>query len=214
MPKILVLLLLLSVRLVHAQSETIDLRSRGTLTFFLDGEWKVNTSEFGDRIIVAIEPTGEANATCNLTITFPEQDPFPTKAKLKQQVEIAARQMEEGSVERKAVARELETRAGFGFYCNFTDPELVGKKPQKGNYKTISVGFIRCAPDVVVEMAINSDGFRTPPYQELLGALEGMEYQSRRRGAMKRVEPEVAPAAARAKDKPVRVLASSERISG
>ncbi|HEX2853038.1 MAG TPA: hypothetical protein VHO24_07365 [Opitutaceae bacterium] len=207
MPKIFVLLLLaLSARVLHAQSETIDLRSRGALTFFLDGEWKVDISEFGDRVIVAIEPTGDANANCNLTITFPEEDHFPTKAKLKQQVEIASRQLEEGSVERKAVARELQTRAGVGFYCNFTDPELVGKKPQKGNYKTISVGFIRVAPNVVVEMAINSDGFRTAPYQQLLGALEGMEYQSRRRGAMNRTQPEPRPSAARASERAVRVL--------
>jgi hypothetical protein len=189
MPKLLALLLLFSARVLHAQSETtIDLRSRGSLSFFLDGEWNVNTSEFGERIIVTIEPTGEENASCTLTITFPEQDPFPSKAKLKQQVEIASRQFEEASVERKAVARELQTRAGFGFYCNFTDPNLVGKKPQKGNYKTISVGFIRVAANVMVEMAINADGFRSAPYQQLLGALEGMEYDSRRRKVSNRAD--------------------------
>src|SRR4051812_16555434 len=90
--------LLLVGGLLHAQTDTIDLRSHGSLTLYLDDNWKVNTSEFGDRAIVNIEPKDDTNATCSLTITFPEQDRFATKAKLKMQVEVASRVYEEGSV--------------------------------------------------------------------------------------------------------------------
>ncbi|MEO7412018.1 MAG: hypothetical protein ABIZ81_01560 [Opitutaceae bacterium] len=174
-------LLLLSAAVLQAQSGTIDLRSHGSLEIYLEDNWKMNTSEFGDRVIVNIEPKDEAiNANAALTITFPEQDRYSTKPKLKTQVEVIGRVYEEGSVERKSVSRELNTRAGYGFYCSYTDPELVGKPPQKGNFKGISVGLIRVAPDVLIELAISADDFRGKPYQELLGAIEGMEYKPRR----------------------------------
>lgn len=180
MNKLLLLLLLLSCGFLHAQTETIDLRSHGSLTLYLEDNWKVGTSEFGDRVIVNIEPKDDTNAVCNLTITFPEQDRLSTKAKLKMQVEVNSRVYEEHSVEGKSVARELNTQAGFGYYCNFTDPELIGKAPQKGNFKTISVGMVHVTAEVLVEFGINADGFRSEPYQQLLGALEGMEYKPRR----------------------------------
>ena len=50
---------------------------------------------------------------------------------------------------------------GFGFYCNFTDPELRGKPPEKGNYKVMSVGKIRLAPDVMLEVSISADSFHS-----------------------------------------------------
>lgn len=180
LPKLFALLLATTAA-VRAQSGTIDLRSHGSLEIFLEDGWKIGTSEFGDRVIVNLEPTDErVNANATLTVTFPEQDRYSTKSKLRTQVEVNARQYEESSVERKAVARELMGREGYGFYCNFTDPELIGKPPQKGNYKVISVGTIRVAPDVLIEMAINADDFRGKPYQQLLGAIEGMEYKRRR----------------------------------
>lgn len=176
-------LLFLTAAILRAQSGTIDLRSHGSLAIYLEDGWKVNTSEFGDRVLINIEPVDEAtNANAALTVTFPEQDRFSTKAKLRIQVEVNGRQYEEGSVERKSVSRELSTQpsVAYGFYCNYTDPELVGKPPQKGNYKMISVGMIRVSPDVLIEMAISSDDVRGKAYQQLLGAIEGMEYKPRR----------------------------------
>lgn len=176
-------LLLLTGGLLHAQSGAIDLRSHGSLAIYLEDGWKVNTSEFGDRVIVNIEPLDEnTNANVALTVTFPELDRFSTKGKLRTQVEVNGRQYEEGSLERKSVSRELSTQSSvaYGFYCNYTDPELVGKPPQKGNYKMISIGLIRVTPEVLIEMAISSDDARGKPYQQLLGALEGMEYKPRR----------------------------------
>ncbi|MEO6569810.1 MAG: hypothetical protein ABIO94_13690, partial [Opitutaceae bacterium] len=173
--------LLLTGVALRAQSGTIDLRSHGSLAIYLEDNWTVNLSEFGDRVIVRIDPKDEAtNANAELTITFPEQDRYSTKAKLRTQVEANGRKYEEGSVERKSVSRELTTRMGYGFYCNYTDPELIGKPPVKGNFKVISVGMIRVAPDVLIELGISADDFRGKPYQELLGAIEGMEYKARR----------------------------------
>lgn len=181
--KKLLALSFLTAALLRAQSGTIDLRSHGSLAIYLEDGWKANTSEFGDRVIITIESLDEAtNANAALTVTFPEQDRFSTKAKLRMQVEVNGRQYEGCSVERKSVSRELSTQpsVAYGFYCNYTDPELIGKPPQKGNYKMISVGLIRVAPDVLIEMAISADDVRGKAYQQLLGAIEGMEYKPRR----------------------------------
>jgi hypothetical protein len=171
-------LFLLTAAAVCAQSDTdtIDLRSRGKLTLFLPDTWKMDVGEFGDRAVVTLQPTNGANASCEITITFPEQDRLSSKAKLKLETEVKAAPIAASSVEGKAVARELNTRAGTGFYCNFTDPELVGRKPEKGKYKVMTAGLIRIAPNVLAEFAIMADDFRSAPYQDVLGALEGMEY--------------------------------------
>jgi hypothetical protein len=41
----------------------------------------------------------------------------------------------------------------------------------------MSVGRIRLAPDILLEISISADGFRDAPYQQLLGAIEGMEFR-------------------------------------
>lgn len=179
MKKILMLLLLTAYGL-NAQSERIDLGSHGKLALYLSESWKIHISDFGDRQIVTIEPAGEANASCVVTITFPENDSYDTKARLKQRTEIEGVKYAEQSVEGKARAKEFSLTSGYGFYCNFTDPSLVGQPPQKGNFKTISVGLIRLAPDVLVEVAINADGFMSEPYQQLFGMIEGMEFTASR----------------------------------
>lgn len=170
-----------AVRLA-GQAETIDLGSRGKVTFYFIGDWKADVADYGDRRMITLNPTSDAvNATCSLTITFPDKDRYDTKNRLKLKVETEGEKMAYGSVEGKAVAKEYSLRAGYGFHCDFTDPELVGKAPQKGNYKTISMGMIRLAPDVLVEIGVSSDGFKSEAYQQLLGAIEGMEFEPAKR---------------------------------
>lgn len=162
-----------------AQVETLDLGARGKLTLYLLGEWNVDHSTLGRTNSVTISPKNEAvNASCTLTFTFPEADRLETKSRLKLRVEADCYGLAEQSVERKAVATEFHLAASnaIGFYCSFTDPDLRGKPPEKGNYKVTSVGKIKLAPDVLVDVQILADGFTDEPYQQLLGAIEGMEY--------------------------------------
>ena len=173
----LLLFLLLGVARLGAQSQTVDLGSHGKITCYLDDSWQFTTADLGGRI-VNITPKGDVNATCTLTITFPDQDHYDTKSRLRLRVEVNGTPMAEQSVEGKAVAKPFELKSGYGFYCNFTDPELVGKPPQKGNYKTMTIGLIHLAPDVLIEVSISADGFTTEAYQQLLGMLEGMEFEA------------------------------------
>lgn len=175
--KKLFLFLLLATSALRAQ-ETISLGSHGRLVLYLAGGWVIDESNLANRGTWTIVPKDEAvNASCAITVTYPEVDRFDTKARLKLRVEADGQGMAQGSVEGKAVAKELTLTSGYGFVCSFTDPELRGKPPQKGNFKVISIGRIRLAPDILLEISISADGFRDEPYQQLLGAIEGMEFR-------------------------------------
>ncbi len=175
--KYLLPLLLLTAANACGQMETLDLGPHGRLTLYLLGEWRSNTTRNTEQITLTIQPRSEAvNAMCTLVVTFPSTDRFDTKARLKLRVEADAYGLAEQSVERKAYAREFALTTGYGFYCSFTDPALRGKPMEKGNYKVMSVGKIRLTPQVLVDVQIMGEGFSDEAYNQLLGAIEGMEY--------------------------------------
>jgi hypothetical protein len=160
-----------------AQVETLDFGPRGKLTIYLPGDWKVAVTDMRASPTLNITPKKDAvNASCTIAVTFPEVDRYDTKNRLKLRVEADSYGIAEGSVEGKAIAKEFMLASGYGFYCSFTDPELRGKPSQPGNYKVMSVGKIRLAADVLVDVQIMADGFRDEAYQQLLGAIEGMEF--------------------------------------
>ena len=176
MKKILTLLLLSAAGLL-AQSQKLDLGSHGKLSLYVDDTWKFDIADYGDRQIVTVAPKGDINASCSLTITFPEQDRLDTKKRLSLRVEVNGQALADHSVEGKSIAKEFSLLTGFGFYCNFTDPELIGKPSERGNFKTITAGLIHLAADVLIEVTISADGFNSEPYQQLLGMIEGMEFK-------------------------------------
>ena len=166
-----------SIACASAQVETLNFGSRGKLTIYLPGDWKVVSTDMAGTYTVTISPRKEStNASCTVAVTFPDVDRYDTKNRLKVRVEADAYAHAEGSVEGKAIAKEFTLATGYGFYCSFTDPELRGKPSQPGNYKVMSVGKIRLSPQVLVDVQIMADGFRDEPYQQLLGAIEGMEF--------------------------------------
>ncbi|HWA08611.1 MAG TPA: hypothetical protein VG838_04005 [Opitutaceae bacterium] len=177
MKKILALFLLTAAGL-FGQGQELNLGSHGKITLYLlDDGWKFNVSEFADRLMVTVVPkSGDVNANCTLTVAYPEKDTLTNKSRLRDKVEADSAAIAEHSAEGKAVAKEFSLRSGFGFHCDFTDPDLIGKPPEKDNFKTISTGLIHLAPDVLVEVGISADGFKSAPYQTLLGMIEGMDF--------------------------------------
>jgi hypothetical protein len=174
-------LFLLSGLSAWAQMQVLDFGARGKVTLYLPGDWKAATTDMAGQYTLTLSPKSEAvNASCVIAVTFPEDDRFDTKARLKLRVEADCHNAAEESVERKAYAKEFNVTTGYGFYCNFTDPNLRGKPPEKGNYKVTSVGKVRPHPAVLLDVQILSDGFATEPHQQLLGAIEGMEFAAPR----------------------------------
>ena len=170
-------LLVLSVAAASAQMQVLDLGARGKVTLYIPGEWKAATTDMAGTYAVTLTPASDSvNASCQLSVTFPETDRFDTKARLKLRVEADGYGLAEQSVERKAYAQELKVGTGYGSFCNFTDPALQGRPPEKGNHKVTTLGKVRLDAAVLLEFQILSDGFGTEPHQQLLGALEGLEF--------------------------------------
>lgn len=180
--KTLYLVLLMCAAVVGRGQEVLDLGPHGKLTLYLLGDWKTDVSTLGREITLTIKSAREStNASCTLAVSFPEVDRFDTKAKLRMRVEIDGQGYAAQSVEGRAYAQEFALTTGYGFYCNFTDPALRGKPVKPGDYKVATVGTIRINPQVLINVFIGAEGFRDPAYQQLLGAIEGMEYSPGRR---------------------------------
>ncbi|MBI5691968.1 MAG: hypothetical protein HZC55_17945 [Verrucomicrobia bacterium] len=171
------LLFLVSAAGLFGQMETLDLGPHGRLTLYLLGEWRANTTRNTEQITLTLAPKKEGvNASCTVQVSFPETDRYDTKARLKLRVEADCYGIAEESVEKKAYGREFSLSTGYGFYCSFTDPKLRGRPMEKGNYKVMSVGKVRLSAAVLVDVQIMGEGFADEAYQQLLGAIEGMEY--------------------------------------
>ncbi len=180
--KTLFTILLLCVAVSARGQEVLDLGAHGKLTLYLLGDWRTEVSTLGREITLTIKSAKEAtNASCTLAVSFPEVDRFDTKAKLKMRVEIDGQGYAAQSVEGRAYAQEFTLTKGYGFYCNFTDPSLRGKPVKPGDYKVATVGTIRLSPQVLVNVFIGAEGFRDAAYQQILGAIEGMEFSPGRR---------------------------------
>lgn len=173
------LLFLCVVGPVFADVAELNLGSRGQLTLYFPDGWKATSTEMGGQATLNVTAVaGDVNATCSVVVTFPESDRFSRPQRLKTQVEADGYALlQSGAVEGNGEAKEFYLAGGFGFYCSFVDPNLRGKPPIKGDYKVVSFGKIRLAPDVLVEVEILADSFTDQPYQQLLGAIEGMEYK-------------------------------------
>jgi hypothetical protein len=174
------LLLWLAAAGASAQEHVLNLGARGKVTLFLLGDWKPVVIDMAGQYEVTFAPRKDSiNASCSIKVTFPDVDRYDTKARLKLRVEADCAPYEPQSVEGKARAREFAISSGYGFYCNFTDAALRGKKAPPGEFKVISSGKIRLAPDVLMEIFIGADSFSEEAYQQLLGAIEGLEYRRR-----------------------------------
>lgn len=178
MKKLLLLFLVsLSFTALRAQ-EVLDLGPHGQLTLYLLGDWKTEISTLGREVTLNLRSAKEeTNAACTLSVSFPDADRLETKQKLKMRVEVDGQGFVEQSVEGRAYAREFKLTGGMGFYCNFTDPNLRGKPVKVGDYKVVTAGKIKLSPTVLVDVFIGAEGFSHEAYQQLLGAIEGMEFK-------------------------------------
>lgn len=149
----------------------------GELRVVAAGDWKITAEDLGDKLEITIAPTGKANATAAIRVNLVPDVRFETKGKLREHVRKASELLLETAVEKKVVLQDYYRTAGYGCYCQFTDPERLGKLPEKGNYTVMSAGLIRLATGVIASVTILADDFLSPEYQNLLGAVEGMEFR-------------------------------------
>lgn len=176
---ILVAVLLFGSLTIPGLAETFDLRGIGRLNIYAFGDWKITGEDLGDKFEIRIEPKSDANAGAVVSIGLVPDHRFDTPGKMRERVIAVCERVAETSVEKKAVLHGFYRKQGFGYYCRFTDPDRVGKPPVRGDFKIISAGMVLLSPGIVATVNIMADDFDGQPYQELLGAIEGMEFEPR-----------------------------------
>jgi hypothetical protein len=173
--KKLLLPVLLLVLGASVRAEVVDLREFGRLSFILDPSWRVVSEDFGSSFSIDLVSRENVNAVCEISIAYVPPGEFSTKAQLRSRMIEICEPYARESVERRVTARELFMRAGFGFYSDFTDPALVGKPVERGNFKVRTIAMLRPNDQLGITVTLMSDGVRELGHLQLLSAVESME---------------------------------------
>jgi hypothetical protein len=167
------------------RAETFEVPGVGNITMFVVGDWHIAAEDMGDRFEIVIVPrnfkTGP-NAACRISIMPDAPAAYDHPKKLRDRVIEATEKHLLDSREFFARTEAFYCRqsTAFGFYRNFTSAERYRKPVERGVFKVQTLGLLWLAPRVVASVVIRADDFYADEYQQLLGAVEGMEIRAPR----------------------------------
>ena len=75
----------------------------------------------------------------------------------------------------KMEIKELKIAEGLGFYANFTDPDLVGKPVEKGNYKTATPVILSLGSKYLIKVTVLCDDLNGADYQDTIKIVESIK---------------------------------------
>jgi hypothetical protein len=179
-PNILLAALLLVLPL-SASADTVDLGTHGTLGITVPKGWTLTTAPSEQPgVNITLTPPVGTNAQFSLGILFVQKGQTGLKADVDAKVLNEAGLLMDGAVEKTKVLRR-PTLAGdaFGSYCVFTDASLVGKPPQKDNFKVASAGIIWFNDDVSGGFSMLTDDEKGPDFAAMVGAVSSMILKSK-----------------------------------
>ena len=158
-----------------ARADSFSLGAHGSLTVSIPTSWVAkNYAPPGTTgCDIKILSRNRANAACRITVVYSGSGAMMDKEKARAALLKIAGPFVDVSVEKKAVVKDFSLKSGFGMYCSFTNPELVGKPPSMN--KTISPGVIYLSKDVSIAATIFSDDLSGPEFQELLGVVQSIQ---------------------------------------
>ena len=169
MKRILLLpvLLLLSLR---APADTVDLGAHGTLGIDVPKGWKLTSGPWEQPgVAITVTPPEGVNAQFLLNILFVQKGMSNLKADVDGKVLNEAGMFVDMSVEKKKVLRKFAMGGdAYGSYCVFTDASLVGKPPQKDNFKVLSAGIIWFSDDISGATSILGDDEKGPEFAAMI----------------------------------------------
>ncbi len=70
--------------------------------------------------------------------------------------------------------KELRIKDGQAFYANFTDPDLVGKPVEKGNYKTATPVILSLGSKYLIKVTVLCDDLGGADYQDAIKIVESI----------------------------------------
>jgi hypothetical protein len=99
---------------------------------------------------------GSNDAVLITLLTVPD-DRFAESDNLQAMIEESTQQFAAGSVEGKVILKEIKIAGKSGYYCTFTDANLVGKPTTKDDYKTLTSCFVYLGDEVLLTATVFSD---------------------------------------------------------
>ncbi|GEP41927.1 hypothetical protein [Brevifollis gellanilyticus] len=172
-PVFIALLLLTSASELRA--EDFDLGKNGQLSVAVPEGWEGKAKEIpGVGVDITVRPKTPRNMACKLTVLFIPAEQELTPEQVIERWKGTLGQFAEGSVEKEAKVEKLNLKSGVGVYASFTDPSLVGKPSEPGNYKVMSPGMIHLKKELVIATTIFADDKAAPEFAVLVKMLESV----------------------------------------
>ncbi len=178
------LLACLLLSLLTAPAADFDLGPRGTLSATLPEGWAADVQPAGRPggktlgYTVAFKPPGDANAKCLLTLIFLPHRPLD-KAVLHAEMLRSAERFVAGSVEQKKTLKEFALKEGFGAYCVFTDADLAGKPPKRGDYKVLGSGQVQPAADTLGVVSLFADEADGKEFKAMIQIINSLQLKAK-----------------------------------
>jgi hypothetical protein len=170
MKRTLLLSALLLVLPLCARADTVDLGDHGSLAIAVPKGWKLTTAPWEQPgVAITVTPPDGANAQFLFNILFVPKGMSDLKPDVDEKVLNEAGMFIDMSVEKKKVLRKFAMSGdAYGSYCVFTDASLVGKPPQKDNFKVISAGIIWFSDAVSGATSILCDDEKGPEFAAMV----------------------------------------------
>jgi len=154
---------------LSALADTVDLGTHGAFTIAVPKDWKLTSTNQDTGVDLAIVAPGGANAQLLFKIAYLPQGATVAKADVDGKVVAECRGFLSRSVEKRAVLRKYSmTGDACGAYCLFTDASLVGKPPEKDNFKVFTFGIIWFNNAVDVSVVQVCDDEKGPEFATML----------------------------------------------
>jgi len=149
----------------------------GTITFAVPAGWSLlgkPIEEVG--YAFRASPDSPAAAVAQITLLEAKPDhPFTSEAATKL-FDKMVQPFVSGSVEKRIVSHSLAPQQGFGMYCQFTDASLVGKPPEKNNFKCQYNALLVLDTYIGVVATLQFDDPDKPEPAAMLALLRSMHF--------------------------------------
>jgi hypothetical protein len=173
LPALVALLFVYSSSALHG--EDFDLGKNGRLSVAVPAGWEAKPQEItGVGVDITVRPKTPQNMACKMTVLFIPAEQELTPEQVIERWKGTLGQFAEGSVEKEAKVEKLDLKAGVGVYASFTDPSLVDKPSEPGNYKVMSPGMIHLKKELVIATTIFADDKAAPEFAALVKMLESV----------------------------------------
>jgi hypothetical protein len=162
--------------LAAARAEDFKIPDVGTLKIVAAGEWQIGGEDMGDRFELVIVPNNEkTNAACRISINLSGPPELNSRNAVRDRVAEAIKPQLAKAVEKRVVPEQFYSRQGFGYHVTLTFADRVGKPHERGKFRMQTLGLIHLGPRLIASVTILADDPLSEEYQQLLGAVEGME---------------------------------------